>query len=363
MSPAVLNDRDVYFDLDRIRALDPLKADSLCYDIRAMNARADTTAIVAALREILPGLETLPGYTPAECVAAMRDIGIFLGSVKRHGAEPADAVPEVVPVLLELGRRTDMVPRDTVHHYTSWNPAGIRQRMYTGDVQERFLQDSARLSLVHLTEIFRLCDQLSGLDACDQGLAIHLDTITGHLRRVVDSIDITTREVAPIFFARSLRPFYEDILVDGISYHGPAGGQVPLWLVDVPLWASDRATPAYAEFLRVSAPYCARPWRTHYAEWVSAPSLITRFVAALPAGEPSPALAANVQALTRVLREVVVFRARHLGIARKAYHEEVGLYSRGSGGGTIGLLHEILDLTRQNAHLVRGSCRVSGKSA
>src|SRR3989442_365903 len=105
MAPAEVVDRDVYFDLDRVRAMDPLKADSLCYDIRAMNARADMPAIVAALREILPDLEALPGLTPAECVAAMRDIGIFAGSVKRHGAEPADAVPEAVPVLLELGRR------------------------------------------------------------------------------------------------------------------------------------------------------------------------------------------------------------------------------------------------------------------
>ncbi|MFP3335605.1 DUF1864 family protein, partial [Pseudomonas sp. SIMBA_064] len=75
----------------------------------------------------------LSGWGFVEAAAAMRDIGFFLGSLKRHGHEPADAVPGLEPVLLDLARATDLPPRETLLHVTVWNPAAAdAQRSYTG---------------------------------------------------------------------------------------------------------------------------------------------------------------------------------------------------------------------------------------
>jgi hypothetical protein len=57
--------------------------------------------------------------------------------------------------------------------------------------------------------------------------------------------------------------------------------------------------------------------------------------------------------LARALQTLVTFRGRHLALARQAYRAEVRLYPRGSGGGSLDLLREIVDLTRQSATSLR----------
>src|SRR5262245_26557700 len=132
MRSANLPDYDRGIPADAVAVLDPLHADKVCAQLPAMNGQADLTALMNALRSIVPAAEHIRRFTPLECLAAMRDLGMFLGSIKRHGVQPVLAVPEVEAALLALGTRTDLVPRDTVHHYACWNPRGARQRMYTG---------------------------------------------------------------------------------------------------------------------------------------------------------------------------------------------------------------------------------------
>ena len=52
--------------------------------------------------------------------------------------------------------------------------------------------------------------------------------------------------VSPEFFARELRPYFEDVHVAGRLYMGPAAAHIPLFLVDVLLWASDRGGAQFA---------------------------------------------------------------------------------------------------------------------
>jgi hypothetical protein len=69
--------------------------------------------------------------------------------------------------------------------------------------------------------------------------------------------------------------------------------------------------------------------------------------------------------VARLLRVIVVFRGRHLTVARRAYHADVRLYDHGSGGASTDLLRQISDLTREAAYqvqaqgeLIRSSARV-----
>ncbi|MGW4132323.1 monodechloroaminopyrrolnitrin synthase PrnB family protein [Amycolatopsis japonica] len=336
---------------DAVAALDPLHADAVCARLPAMNERADLSAVCSSLRTIIPTTEQIAAFDPLECLAAMRDIGILLGSVKRHGAEPVLAVPELEPALLELGARTDLVPRDTVHHYTCWNPRGIRQRMYTGDPQETHLIDSVRNAMPRLGAAVTICARLMRLDPADPAFAESMNVVADHLQAMVTSISDVVAQVSPVYFARGLRPYFEAITVAGTEYLGPAAANMPLALVDVALWASDHGHESYDCFHRESISYSLPPWRRLYADWQHGPSLAKVISAAIADDDQGPPRAA-AEALCRALRVLIVFRGKHVTIARRAYEEEVGLYREGSGGGTVELLARILRLTRDIAAAV-----------
>ncbi|MGX4656256.1 monodechloroaminopyrrolnitrin synthase PrnB family protein [Micromonospora sp. SCSIO 07396] len=359
MANAAITDLSSLARIENVRLLDPLNADSACFRLRTMNTQTDVSAIVGALRALIPGLDEVATYSLDECLSAMRDLGMFLGSLKRHGVEPLPVVPEVTAVLEELGRRTDMVPRDTVHHYTTWNPVGHRQRMYTGDPQERFLQESVRMVFPDLRTGLNTCDVLADTAPTDPEFAPLLDELNVRLHAMVDSIDLVLQHVSPVFFARVLRPYFEEITVSGRELLGPAAAQVPLWLVDQVIWATDRSEPGYDEFIRHSVPYSLPRWRSYYTRWSEGRSVVSRLVDAYggldgaTTGRESPVLRRGAEALARVLRTVVVFRGRHLGIARQAYQADLRLYPVGSGGASVDLLRQIIDLTRQNAGLVQ----------
>ncbi|MGW2558063.1 monodechloroaminopyrrolnitrin synthase PrnB family protein [Streptomyces sp. NPDC001514] len=347
---------DPRYRIADIRAADPLAADALLAALPEMNRNADVAALTVALRTLLPEPDRAAGWSVVEALAAMRDIGMLLGSLKRHGTEPLDAVPEALPVLAELGRRTDMVPRDTVHHYTTWNPLGARQRMYTGEPMEASLQDAVRMVFPSLVASLDTCAELAALEPYEPGFALALDRTAHHVQAMVDSIDFTVANVSPVFFAQVLRPYFEEISVDGRDHLGPAAAQVPLWLIDLTLWQSDRSDARYDAFLAESVPYSLPPWRAFHAAHAGGTSAVSKLSAAISWEEVDrlpPELAASAVSLARVLRTLKTFRARHIGIARKAYSEEVRLYDVGSGGAPVELLRAVLDLTRENETLVR----------
>ncbi|WP_079144672.1 monodechloroaminopyrrolnitrin synthase PrnB family protein [Streptomyces agglomeratus] len=350
------------YRIPEIRQADPLAADPLLAVLPAMNRDADVPALTVALRTLLPLPAAADEWSVVESLAAMRDLGMFLGSLKRHGTEPLDAVPEALPVLETLGRRTDMVPRDTVHHYTTWNPIGLRRRTYTGEAMEADLQDAVRMVFPSLAASLDTCAALARLEPHDPGFAVSLDRTAQHVQSMVDSIDFTVANVSPVFFARTLRPYFEEIDVAGRDYLGPAAAQVPLWLIDLTLWQCDHSSPEYDEFLAESVPYSLPSWRDFHAAHTGGASAVSKLAAAVDwenADRLSPQLAASAVSLARVLRILKTFRARHIGIARKAYSDDLRLYEVGSGGAPIELLRSVLDLTRDNETLVR---RATGRS-
>ncbi|MFI8827895.1 monodechloroaminopyrrolnitrin synthase PrnB family protein [Streptomyces sp. NPDC053431] len=339
-----------------IRSADPLGADAVLAALPAMNAEADTAALTVALRALVPDVDRAAEWSVVAALAAMRDLGILLGSLKRHGVQPVAAVPEVLPVLELLGRRTDMVPRDTVHHYTTWNPPGPRRRTYTGHAMEAHLQEAVRMAFPGLVAALDACARVARLEPYDPGFALALDRTAHHVQAVVDAIDLTVAHVTPEYFARTLRPYFEEIDVDGRSYLGPAASQVPLWLVDLTLWQCDRSDPAYDLFLADSLPYALPSWRAFHARHRGGVSAVSKVSAAISwegADRLPPELAASARSLARVLRILKSFRARHFTLARKSYGEELRRYEEGSGGAPVALLRTILDLTRDNETLVR----------
>ncbi|MGM1063959.1 monodechloroaminopyrrolnitrin synthase PrnB family protein [Saccharothrix sp. Mg75] len=369
-NPVMLHGNDV--QIERVREIDPLGADAVLARLPEMNDAADLGALVGALRDLVPDAATTAAFDMEDCLAAVRDIGMLLGSIKRHGQEPLDHVPEATPVLLELGERTGMIPRDVVHHYCTWNPTDHRRRRYTPDEQEHQLQNSVRMVFPHLRAGLELCHLLRDVEPADPKFAVLADALNREMLPMVDSIDLVVRDVGPRFFARVLRPYFEEITVAGRVYLGPAAAQVPLWLVDEAVWASDRGDRDYLDFLHHSVPYSLPRWRGLHDDWVGSTSLVTRLLDAYgddleAADRAMPTLRAAASAMAGVLRTIIVFRGRHLGIARQAYQEDLRLYPLGSGGASVELLREIVDLTRQNAQMTKtlassGAARVVAKA-
>nr|THJ67707.1 DUF1864 family protein [Rhodococcus qingshengii] len=320
-----------------------------------MNASADTTALWSLQRELTHrtlALLASRSLSGTESLAVMRDIGIVLGSVKRHGTEPLEVTPDLSPALLALGWQTGLIPRDTVQHYTAWNPRDERRRRYTNDPQEQHLQDAVATVFPQLSASLTISNELSRLDPRDARFAPLMSSLDGTTLSMVTTIDTVVRTVSPIFFAQVLRPYFEEISVAGTTYLGPAAAQVPLWLVDLCLWASDRNADGYRRFLDDSLPYALPSWRAFHDEHHRHPSIITRLVSTYAAEPQNVDLHRSAEATARLLRTLKTFRGRHIGIAKKAYADDVRLYENGSGGAPVALLKEILDLTRENETLL-----------
>ncbi|MFD2417276.1 monodechloroaminopyrrolnitrin synthase PrnB family protein [Amycolatopsis pigmentata] len=349
-----------HVEADHIRVLDPLELDRVVLTLPALNAEGDLGGLVAALRPAVPSTRQIADFSLPECLAAMRDLGIFAGSIKRHGAEPVENVPGLETAFLSLGARTGMIPRDTVHHYVTWNPPGRRERLYTGDQMEILLKASVRRSLPKLTAAIDLCEILHVLDPTDIEFTFKANELVTLLRSMEDAIESVLATVTPEFFARTMRPYFEDFRVAGRSYLGPAAAHVPLALIDLCLWASDHSDPAYAEFWEDSAQHALPQWYPLYEAWPRKPSVVTRVAEALRVTPDAPNLEASAEAVSRALRSLVNFRGKHYTIAKRAYTEELRLYPVGSGGGSIALLDRIMTLTRDNSRLLRDSRHGAG---
>ncbi|WBB53643.1 monodechloroaminopyrrolnitrin synthase PrnB family protein [Verrucosispora sp. WMMD573] len=343
---------------EQVRRLDPLRLDDELRMLPRLNRTADVAAMVRMLGAALPSAERIAAFTAAECLAAMRDLGMFLGSLQRHGVSAFEAVPGATTTFQLLGHRTGMIPRDTVYHYTSWNPTGGRERLYTGHPMERSLINAVRTCVPSLARSVDIGWSLMHEDPAAPVHAERMASLASHIA-VADTVMSGIRtKVTPEFFARMLRPFYEDVRVAGRTYMGPAAAHIPIFLIDLLLWASDRGSPGYLQFCREVSAQTLPQWQERYAQWASMPSITSRVVAALGTSGPPAAdevVEASARSLRRALQTLTSFRGKHLVMARRAYHEELRLYELGSGGGSVGLLEEILALTRQNRALLNAT--------
>lgn len=339
----------------QVREADPLEADLTCAALPRMNAQRQVWALIGALRALVPGTTAIAGYTMADCLAAMRDLGFILGSIRRHGMDPVQAVPEVVPVLVELGARTDMVPRDTVLHHCVWNPVGRRRRTYTGDPQERWLQDAGRVAFPKLHAAVELCDLLPHHEPVDAKFAVLLQALHHQFQALVASMR-TVERVDPQYFQYTLLPYHDELRIAGQTYAGPSPVQLPLWLIDEILWAADRGGPQYEEFRRGTTAYTLPLWRRLRDDWSRTPSVVTRLLQ-VSADQPesawlASALRAAAGELVGLLSTMMEYRGRQLPLIDRSERPDAQRFPIDSDADEV-LLHRIVALTRCNVELVR----------
>jgi hypothetical protein len=223
--------------------------------------------------------------------------------------------------------------------------------MYVGSGQEAALIGSVRMAAAELDAALTSLLAAGDCAVDDTQFAARCRAAATHLEATVRAIDRVRTDVSADYFAQVMRPFFEDITVDGRQYFGPAAAHLPLFLVDHLLWSADRGVHEHAHFQLDAATYSPSAIRRAFHVWRGRSSLVTRVVAAL--AEPSPVVLASADAVCELQRILIVFRGRHLVLARAAYDAERRLYPRGSGGGTVALLEHILQLTRTCADGVK----------
>ncbi|KAA8889061.1 DUF1864 family protein [Nocardia colli] len=333
---------------------DPLSADALLANLPAMNAAAEVSELAKGLRQLVWRSRQVELLQVADRLAAMRDVGMVLSSLQRHGVEPLDAVPEATDALLAWGLSVDMVPRDTALHYGVWNPHDKRQRMFLGDRQENVLIDAVRVGTLLIDEMAPTLAGLADLSPDDGAFGEICHKAADQLETLPEVMDAVYRNVDPVeFYAAQLRPFMADVTVADRQYYGPAPVHVPLYLIDRLVWSADHPDADLRYFHNDLVRYGLPQWRKLFERTEGAASLVTRLVHEFdrPA-PPATRVAYAMDGVIRIMNALVTFRGKHSLMAGGAY-TDASRFPTGTAGVSPGLLDHVRTLTRDRARLAR----------
>lgn len=353
-------DHPLALDIDelscrKVARRDPLSADAVLANVPSMNANADVRGLATAFRELLCRAREVELPDIADRLAAMRDVGMLMSSLRRHGVEPLDPVPEAAGVLLAWGHSAGMVPRDTVLHYGVWNPRGRRQRMFLGEHEENVVLDAVRVSTLLISEITPTLAGLAELRPDDTAFGELLHAAADQLETLPQLMSGLYRTVDPLeFYAARLRPFMADVVVADRSYYGPAAVHAPLYLIDRLVWSSDHGGAGMTYFQDDLLNYGLPRWRRMFDRTTDAPSLVTRLVQEFdrPDSPPSTKAAYAMDGVIRILDGLVTFRTKH-GILVRAAYSDGARYGMGIAGVSPAVLDHVLALTRRCADWAR----------
>jgi hypothetical protein len=324
--------------------LDPLHADQYFVQLPSWNQAADIVPIYQALCDMLPTSYRIATMTIPEAIASIRDLGMMSASLARHGANPTDVVPHLEECLLQLGDLVDMVPRDTVYHYGVWNPPGRRERRFTSAAAEGALIDAVRVAAPAIDATLEWLCAVVSMPLDSEEFVAGCRDAAQRLESILDAIGQVKKEIPPVFFAQTLRPYFAPLVLGGQTFNGASAAPLSMCILDHLLWSSDCRDRAFRQFQLKQIRYNMPHWRLLYARTLGRPSLVTRMVQAHASGELHNR--ETIEAVVDLLHVLIAFRGRHRFVAMRAYSAEVRKFEVGSGGYGVDTLEHILHLTR-----------------
>jgi monodechloroaminopyrrolnitrin synthase len=340
---------------ESIVSIDPLGFDDKIVLLHKLNREKNTKDIVQFLYKLLPYPATLENYGYEESIAAMRDLGFVLGILKKHGIEPVEVVPELEYVLLVLMVKTDLPPRDTLLHYTVWNPSGERLRTYTGLKDEVALIESVKIALPSLMEAIVQLESVHEQKLSGQEFEKNCQTLREKMEGMVRAVVHAKKNVSPEVFSNELRFYFDPIKVDYAKpYIGPGAVEMPMFLFDHLLWSSDCNNSEYSKFKEGYLPYNLRFIREIYWKFNEKPSLVTRVLTQLQEQSTEEHFSA-AQAVLDLCTVLKSFRMPHKKMAEEAYkHNDEAHRDKGSGGYSVNILQHIINLQNERIGALQG---------
>jgi monodechloroaminopyrrolnitrin synthase len=337
-----------------IAGLDPLGIDLDISLLPELNKLRDVKSIIKLLYKNLPYPDMLEKLDYNESLACMRDIGFFLGSIKRHGIEPVEVVPELDYILDVLGAKTNLPPRDTLMHYTIWNPQGRRQRTYTHFNDEKDLIASVQMSYRPLGSAIHNLVELHQTEFENPAYIDLCGETAETFKKVVGAIVHAKKSVSPEVFANELRFYFDPILLHNNQVIGPGAVEMPMFVYDHLLWSCDVDDEPYTKFKSTYLPFSEPDTRDIYYDYLAKPSLITKMRTALEQYK-KPSIINSAKALYGLCKSQMSFRMPHKKLADKSYShgekdETKEKRAKGSGGYSTSILSDIINL---NVHQIR----------
>ncbi|GAL82952.1 sensor signal transduction histidine kinase [Sporocytophaga myxococcoides] len=327
-----------------IDKLDPIQIDRLIPFIHKLNREKNVQALAEILYKHLPYPERLERFTYNESIACMRDIGIFLGSLKKHGTEPVEVIPELDYVLDVLSDKTNLPPRDTLFHYTIWNPSGLRVRTYTGLSDEIHLIESVKMSMFPLVDAIYNLIELHQTPLNSPAFEEICNIAEENLSGMINGIVYAKRNVSPAVFANELRFYFDPISLYRREFIGPGAVEMPLFVFDHLLWSSETNDEEYVKFKITYLPFNQPDIRDIYYNYDNQPSLATKVIEAL---KKNPGYcqqtAKSARALLSLCNRLKSFRMPHKKLAEESYAQQKER-SHGSGGYSTDILSHIISL-------------------
>ena len=333
----------------KIQSLDPLGADAIFAHLPTYNTMRNVQGLIDVTRSVLPTLETVAHFDQEEAHAAMRDLGMLMSAIKRHGCEPCRAIPALESVMMLLGEKLKTVPRDTVVDYSLWNPDEPRRRRYTSTADETALIESVQLALHHLYLAIDAMEKVLTVELLSPEFVTYCTELNSHLEFMVVAIVRTIKQVSPQTFAHQLRVFWEPVEIGGVKYDGAGAAQLPLCIIDHFVWASDRADSLYKSYSAHTLQYVACELRQLYEAHATRPSFTTQLGAALAHRVSfTPLQKEALLSVSQILATLIKFRQPHKKLASVTYEERYKIDPTvvGSSGHRPEILPHIVDLTR-----------------
>lgn len=330
-----------------IASLDPLKADDILKTLPEMNASGQVGMIISAAQILIPDIEEIGHYSYYQALAAVRDLGMLAGSIKKHGVEPAQALPDIEPVLLKLGQMTDMPPRDTVLHVCLWNPDGERQRTYTVYTDEKQLIESTKRAIPRLENAIQGLILLHEIPLDSPEFLLQCEQCGKDLSGMVEAVVHVMKNVSRKIFAEELRPYYDSITLQGKQYLGPGAVEMPLYIFDHLLWSVEYRDESYVNFKETLVSYCLPTLRKVYAQFKDQPSLLTKVCRELNTAQAQKTtILDGANALMGLFNILIKFRMPHKKLVDQAYvYEQNKVREKGSGGYAPEMLSYLNTLT------------------
>ncbi|WP_079408582.1 monodechloroaminopyrrolnitrin synthase PrnB family protein [Streptomyces sp. 3211] len=338
-----------------ITSRDPLNLDQFLGKLPLLNEVADIRPIRAEVERLIPSLEQASRLSYVDALAAMRDIGMIVGSLQRHESHDPFADLDLQRAMLELGRRTGMVPRDTVLHYCWWNPTGSRMRTFTGDERERRLIQATAIALKDIETAARNLVRLPELNISDPEYAIRCRTAGQSIHEAAQTVHLSRSGLDARHFAVELRPYYEPIQIAGKEYDAPAAAQVPLYLIDQMMWGHGEPEVDLYSLRDGLSRYGLPIWRETFLDSLTRKPLIKQMIQEIEASTPwdnGPAQR-SAEGLLLVAQALLTFRGRHIRLVKAAYDSQISRYAAGSSGATPDLLQKLITATREFANSIR----------
>lgn len=343
-------------DNQQICSLDPLKVDAQICLVPFYNKNKETQLLIQLLSNMVSKPLDVLNFNYFEAAAAMRDVGILLGSIKRHGLEPAEVVPQTEKILFLLSEKLNLPPRDTLISYTIWNPSDKRERTYTDFADESNLIKSVRTPMGPLENAIYDLVALHHKSPYSSDFSDLCEKAMIGFRPMIDGIVHAKRNVSPKVFALELRHYYDAISLRGKKYLGPGAVEMPLFVFEHLLWSCDNTDSKYKRFKEGYIPYIFPELRKIYDNFENEKSLISKMRSEISKEQPfNESLFKSARTLLKLCSMVRSFRLPHKKLAASAYGNDLAQRDHGSGGYSMDTLEHIDQVMCQSVKEMKAS--------